>query len=193
MPCPEKFKETLQEFGIEKDIINKINDGYENLVSGSPKKEKAAYFKRATDILVEEVDIDTVHKLYISNSCCKGGLREKASKEFAKKYADLPYFERLKHICEVPYMGAPVLESDNVICVNAVNYGVSGKYSCACSNYNKAGFTEKVAKDYCYCCAGHFLHHYKIMLGINLSVMDIVSSPLDSEGSMPCVIRFHID
>lgn len=95
------------------------------------------------------------------------GLREKTS----KKYADLTYFERLKHICEVPYMGAPVLESGNVICVNAVNYGVSGKY----------------------CCAGHFLHHYKIMLGINLSVMDIVSSPLDNEGSMPCVIRFHID
>lgn len=192
MPSPEKFIETLKLFEIQDEIINIVTEGFEGIVSRSPKKEKAAFFKRATDILIKECDVDTVHRLYESNACCKGGSREKASKEFAKKYADIDYIERLKHINEVPYMGSPMLESDNVICVHAVQYIVSGKYACACSNFNKSGYGENVLKDYCYCCAGHFLYHYQIMLGVKLKTLEIVSSPLDSGGAEPCVIRFLI-
>ena len=192
MPCPEKFKESLHLFHIQKDIIERINDGFEELVSSSPKKKKAAYFKRATDILIEEANADTVHELFESNACCKGGAREKASRAFAKKYADADYAERLKHISEVPYMGTAELEKGNIICVHAVRYMVSGKYACACSNFNKSGFGEKVSKDYCYCCAGHFLHHYQIMLGIRLKTLEIVASPMDSDGTEPCIIRFLV-
>lgn len=192
MPSPEKFKESLHLFHIQKDIIERINDGYEELVSRSPKKKKAAYFKRATDILIDETNTDAVHELFESNACCKSGAREKASKAFAKKYADVGYAGRLKHIGEVPYMGTAELEKDNVICVHAVQYMVSGKYACACPTFNKSGFGEKVLKDYCYCCAGHFLYHYQIMLGIRLKTWEIVSSPLDSDGAEPCVIRFLI-
>ncbi|MGN0634167.1 MAG: hypothetical protein ACI4JW_09905 [Oscillospiraceae bacterium] len=192
MPSPEKFIESLKQFNIQDDIVQRINEGYEGIVSRSPKKKKVAYFKRATDILISETDADMVHRLYESNACCKGGSREKASKEFARKYADIDYTERLKHIVEVPYMGVPVLESGNVICVHAVRYVVSGKYACACPTFNKSGYGEKVLKDYCYCCAGHFLHHYQIMLGVRLKTLEIVSSPLDSGGEKPCVIRFLV-
>lgn len=51
MPCPEKFKESLKEFNISEEIVNQVNEGFEELISSSPKKRKAAYFKRATDIL----------------------------------------------------------------------------------------------------------------------------------------------
>lgn len=51
MPCPEKFKESLIEFGIDSDIIALINKDNDDLVSSSPKAKKAAYFKRAMDIL----------------------------------------------------------------------------------------------------------------------------------------------
>ena len=192
MPCPEKFRNSLKEYNIKEDLINCINEGYEDLVSSSGKKRKAAYFKRATDILTENADISTVHNLYESNACCKGGSREKAAKAFAKKYEGVDYAERLRHIDEVAYMGTAVLESDNVICVNAVRYVVGDKFACACSNFNKSGYTEKVKKDYCYCCAGHFLHHYQIMLGVKLKTKEIVSSPLDGGGAEPCVIRFSV-
>lgn len=192
MPCPEKFMETLNEFSIDEALVTRINEGYEELVSSSPKKSKAAYFKRATDILMENADAEVVHEIYERNACCKGGSREKTSKAFAKKYADLDYVERIRHVDEVPNMGTAVLENENVICVHAVNYVVSGKFACACSNFNKSDYHDKVLKDYCYCCAGHFLHHYQIMLGIQLKTLEIVSSPLDSGGAESCVIRFSI-
>ena len=53
MPCPEKFRETLVQYNIPQEIITQINQGFEDLVSSSPKKKKALYFKRATDILSE--------------------------------------------------------------------------------------------------------------------------------------------
>lgn len=192
MPCPEKFRESLKEFHMEEEIIHQVNEGYEDLVSSSPKKRRAAYFKRATDILMSNANVEDVHNLYESNACCKGGTREKASKAFAKKYAGEDYTERIKHVDEVPYMGTAVLEKDNVICVHAVHYVVSDKFSCACTNFNKSGYSEKVLKDYCYCCAGHFLHHYQIMLGVKLKTLEIVFSPLDSDGLEPCVIRFLV-
>lgn len=192
MPCPEKFRETLVQQNIPLDIICQINQGFEDLVSSSPKKKKALYFKRATEILCENCDIDTVHSLYESNACCKGGAREEASKQFASKYAQLSVKERIEHIEEVPYMGNAFLEDDGVISVNAVYYKVGEEFACACSNYNKSGFQESVRSDYCYCCAGHFLHHYQIMLGVKLKTREIVSSPLESHGKAPCVIRFKI-
>lgn len=192
MPCPEKFRESLERFEIAEKIVTKINEGFEDLVSSSPKKKKAEFFQRATEILMEHADTDTVHRLFEDNACCKGGSREKASKEFAKKYQELDYVERLKYVAEVPYMGTAVLEGDSVICVQAVSYVVGERFACACSNFNKSGFQEPVQKDYCYCCAGHFLHHYQIMLGVKLRTLEIVSSPLDSQGAEPCVMRFQV-
>lgn len=49
-----------------------------------------------------------------------------------------------------------------------------------------------VSRNYCVCCAGHFKHHYEIMLGVKLKTIEIVSSPLDSNGENPCVIKFAI-
>lgn len=56
MPCPEKFRETLAQFYIADSVIRQIEDGYEGIVSRTPKKITAAYFKRAIDILTEQVE-----------------------------------------------------------------------------------------------------------------------------------------
>lgn len=192
MPCPEKFMELLKESDIDEEVVAQVIEGFEDLVSSSPKKRKAVFFKRATEILMQKADTETVHGLYECNACCKGGAREKASKAFATKYANADYIERLTHVEEVPYMGRAGLESGNIICVYAVEYMVEGRYACACSNFNKCGYSESVLKDYCYCCAGHFLHHYQIMLGVKLKTLEIVSSPLDSKGANPCIIRFEV-
>ena len=54
-------------------------------------------------------------------------------------------------------------------------------------------FDESVSQNFCFCCTGHFKHHYEIMLGVKLKTLEIVSSPLDSNGKNPCVIKFEID
>ena len=37
MPCPEKFKESLKDFDIKEEIVAQVNEGFEDLVSSSPK------------------------------------------------------------------------------------------------------------------------------------------------------------
>lgn len=56
MPCPEKFRDPLEKFNVDSDTVAKINKGYEDVVSRTPKKIKTAYFKHAVDILTQEVE-----------------------------------------------------------------------------------------------------------------------------------------
>lgn len=89
-------------------------------------------------------------------------------------------------------MGKPLRNEDGTITVNAVSYSNGEKYLCACSNFNWIVYSDSVAKEYCFCCAGHFKYHYEIMLGVKLKTLEITSSPLDSDGKNPCVIKFAI-
>ena len=100
--------------------------------------------------------------------------------------------EKLEKIKSVPNMGIPVKNADGTITVNAVSYSDGEKYLCGCSNFNGLNFDYDVSKNYCFCCAGHFKHHYEIMLGVKLNTVEIISSPLDSKGQNPCVIKFEI-
>lgn len=191
MPCPEKFRESLQEFCVEDSVIRQINEGYEELAGRSPKKLKAAYFKRALDVMNQELEPEKLQELLEWNACCKSGMREKASKRFGKENADLPLEEKLEKIKAVPYMGKPIINQDGSITVSAVEYWDGENYLCACSNFNKLKRDYSVSKNYCYCCAGHFKYHYELMLGMKLETVEIVSSPLDSDGRYPCVIQFR--
>ena len=193
MPSPEKFKKSLEKFGIDEEVVLQINEGYEDIVDKASKKIKAAYFKRAVDIMEEQVEPQKLQDIFEWNACCKGGKREKISKVFAKENVNLSIQERLQKIKEVPNMGEPFQSEDGIITVKAVSYSDGEKYLCACSNFNGIEYDYSVSKKYCYCCAGHFKHHYEIMLGVKLKTVEIKSSPLDSNGKNPCVIKFAIE
>lgn len=192
MPCPEKFMETLIRLNVGSDVISLISQDYAGITSKAPKKTKAAYFKHATDVLTARLDADTLREIYEANACCKSGARLKTSKAFAKDNADASLEEKLARIPPVTNMGRPVLNADGTITVHAVSYLRDGKYRCACPNFNGLKYDYSVSRSYCFCCAGHFKFHYEIMLGIKLDTLEIVSSPLDSDGRNPCVIRFAI-
>ncbi len=55
MPLPEKFRETLQDAKIDKNVVCKINCDYENVVSKTNKKIKCAYFEQAIKVMKEEL------------------------------------------------------------------------------------------------------------------------------------------
>lgn len=192
MPSPEKFKKSLEMYGVDEKVISQINEGYEDVVDQTPKKTRAAYFKRAVDIMTEQVDSQKLQDIFEWNACCKGGAREKTSKAFAKENAHLSVDERLKKIKGVPNMGEPVRNEDGTITVKAVSYSDGERYLCACPNFNGLTCDDKVSSNYCYCCAGHFKYHYEIMLGVKLKTLEIESSPLESNGKKPCVIKFAI-
>ena len=88
MPSIEKFKESLANFNVDENIISQINEGFDGIVSKSAKKTKAAYFKRAVDIMTKQMDNQKLQEIFEWNACCKSGARVKASKAFAKENAD---------------------------------------------------------------------------------------------------------
>lgn len=192
MPCPEKFKESLNIYKIDSKIINEINEGYENLVSSSPKKEKAKYFRRAMNIFDRSVDCKIVTELMDYNGCCKTGAREKNLKAFAKENKDKTLEEKIALIKNVRNMGTPKLLEDGTIYILAVQYYDGKKYRCACPNFNSSLEFLDTSKTYCKCCAGHFKHHYQIMLSLELRLVEVASSPLGSDGAFPCAFIFEI-
>ncbi len=194
MPCPEKFSESLVKFNVEQKVVDEIQKGYEDLVSKSPKKEKAAYFKRAVDIMDEKLAPEQVQEILESNACCKTGTRNKASKEFAQMYAELPLEEKLDKISNAHHlnMGSPELTEDGTLRVHAIYYIKGDRFECACSNFHNLKRDYRVSRSYCYCCGGHFKYHYEIMLGLKLRLKGVDSSPLDTEGGDPCIFDYEI-
>ena len=73
MPCPEKFRESLEKFGVVHTLVSEINEGHEGLVSSSPKKQKAEYFSRAMQLFDEHLDFESKCEILDYNACCKGG------------------------------------------------------------------------------------------------------------------------
>ena len=140
----------------------------------------------------QDTNPDIIQEVFEWNACCKGGSREKASKAFAKENSTLSFSDKLEKIKSVPYMGQPVLNEDGTLTLHAIYYSDGDKFLCACPNFTKVNRDYPVSKNYCFCCAGHFKYHYEIMLGVRLKTLEIISSPLDSEGKNPCVIRYVV-
>lgn len=194
MPSPEKFRDTLNDFNVEKDVRDAIYEGYDRIVSKTSKKEKSAFFRQAIEIMNERLPKDKVQEILEANACCRSGAREKCSKEFARINAHRSIEERLKLISLRPYMnmGKASLLDDGTILVNGVFYQPGDRYECACPTVSRVKRDYAIPREYCFCCGGHFKYHYEIMLNVKLDLVEIVSSPHDTNGEMPCAFRYKI-
>jgi len=59
MAKPETLKRVLEEQNVDKNVINKINNGYENVTNKSAKKAKAKYLFHAINEMDKSLDKDT--------------------------------------------------------------------------------------------------------------------------------------
>ena len=194
MPSPEKFRETLAEFAVDEATVRRINAGYEDVVSKTNKKIKSAYMKQALEVMNEILPKERVQEIIEANACCKSGARLKASKAFAKEYTNLKLEEKLSIISQKPelYMGQAHLDESGDIIVTGAGIHNGIKFECVCPTISKVKRDYAIPREYCYCCGGHFKYHYEIMLGVKLKLAEIVSSPHDTDGEMPCVFRYEI-
>jgi hypothetical protein len=194
MPSPEKFRETLDDFHVEKEIMDEMYRGFDKLISKTNKKIKSAFFKQALEVMNEKLPKEKVQDIIEANDCCKSGAREKNSKEFAKNNAELGIADKLKLISNRQYlnMGSEELDEDGFLMVHAVSYHPEEKFECACPTVSKIKRDYAIPREYCYCCGGHFKYHYEIMLGVKLKLVEIVSSPHDTDGEKPCAFRYYI-
>lgn len=194
MPSPEKFRQTLDDFHVEQGLINEMYQGFGKLESKTNKKIKTAFFTQALEVMNRRLPPEKVQEIFEANACCKSGVREKYSKEFARINSGLDISDRLKLISARPYlnMGSAELDEEGFLLVHAVYYRPGSSFECACPTLSKIKRDDAIPREYCWCCGGHFKYHYEIMLGLRLKLADIVSSPHDTDGEQPCAFRYEI-
>jgi hypothetical protein len=189
MTAVKRFKNALQEFQVEEGVVAQIFKGYETVSDRSKKEKRAAFFIQAIERMEELLDRQLCHDIRDACACSKGGWRLKSMQKIAKECEGQSIEQRLQAIGQVTYLGNPVLNEDGTI---TAGIGDVGGFQCPCPVFDGVELEQAVSKTYCYCCAGHFRHHYQIALGKRLRTRDVVSSALESRGKEPCRFVFEI-
>ena len=189
MTAIKRFKNALQEFQVDEDIVSQVFQGYESISDRSKKERRAAFFIQAIERMESLLDRQLCHDIRDACACSKGGWRLKAMQRIAKECEGQSVEQKLQAIGQVKYMGNPVLNEDGTI---TAGVGDVGGFQCPCPVFGSVELEQAPSKTYCYCCAGHFRHHYQIALGKRLRTRDVVSSALASRRKEPCRFVFEI-
>ncbi|MBN1976764.1 MAG: hypothetical protein JW918_05130 [Anaerolineae bacterium] len=189
MTAVQRFKHALGEFQVKEGVVAQIFQGYETVSDRSKKETRAAFFIQAVERMEALLDRELCHEIRDACACSKGGWRLKAMQKIAKECEGHSVEQKLQAIGQVTYMGNPVLNEDGTI---TAGIGDVGGFPCPCPVFDGVALEQAVSKTYCYCCAGHFRHHYQIALGKRLRTRDVVSSALESRGKEPCRFVFEI-
>lgn len=194
MPSPQKLLKSLEEYGVDSDVISRIRDGYDGIRDNSTKKVRTAFMRHAMRILDEALEPEKRYEVIDSCACCLGGKRAEAVKQFVKSMAgqDLTLAEKVEALRKArPFYNNTRLNDDGTI-TDGVYYQVDGRYRCPCPGLDFGGMSEPISRTYCLCCGGHFRHHIQKALGIKLKTKQVASSALESLGKEPCVFVFEV-
>ncbi|MCL5997324.1 MAG: DUF6144 family protein [Chloroflexi bacterium] len=189
MAAIQRFRAALQECQVDPDVTAEIMGGYESITDKAKKEDRAAFFVQAMQRMDARLDAETCHAIRDACACSKGGWRLKAVQKLAREYADRGLEEKLQALGQVRYMGKPVLNEDGTI---TAGIGDEGGFECPCPVFNGSKVQGPVSITYCYCCAGHFRHHYQIALGKTLKTRAVLSSALESGRTRPCRFVYEI-
>jgi len=185
----KRIQQAVEKLGVSDEVLAQFNKI--EYLKGNHPEPFVALVSLMDEHLTKEQRLSIMEK----EGCCKGGQRDKDCKTFAKEHADKPLAEKLKLISGIQYMMSPSLNEDGTITIawgghqNGVH---TGKTTCSCGTIKKLKQPFTVSSTYCGCCAGHFLYHYQNALGVKLRLKEIVSSPLNTGGEIPCSFTFEI-
>ena len=191
MAKPETLKRVLVEHNVDKNIVNKINDGYENVTNKSARKKKTQYLFHAINEMDKSLDNDLCQKIMHECACTIGSSLEKKVRLLAEKINGLSLKEKIKKVGEIKHLGNPILRKDGTILVNLANTNENGKYICPCPQVSGVDIEKPKTHTYCLCCAGHIKFQYGIVLEKKIDVK-VKSSPFESNGKKPCVFLITI-
>lgn len=193
MPYPKPLFESLHAHHVDEAVIDEVYGGFEDLLGEgkATKKRTHTFFVRAMALLEERLDEQTRIQVLDACACCKGGVRDRATRAFGKEYAGRPLAEKVEALGQVHNMCSPVLREDGTIVVRFGRPTDHG-FRCSCPCVVSDRPAPDISSTYCLCCAGHFRYHYQQALGVPLRTLKVRSSPLNSQGREPCAIVFQV-
>ena len=185
----KRMGETMREMKISQEILEQMD--FNASTAGNNPLPTIAVINKMDEHLTDEQKYTVMAK----EGCCKSGKPDKDCKAFGKEHADKSFAEKLALVHTVKNMMSPALNEDGSFTVTMSGHqnGVHrGRTTCSCGMIKKLKQPFTVSKTYCGCCAGHYLYHYQNMLDVKLKIKVINSSPLDTDGEMPCQFTFEI-
>lgn len=191
MPDVHRIRQSLAARSIADAVIDRITEGYEAIPDKAPKKIRAPFLAQVIGRLDATLDAETVREIMDWCACCKSGVRERNVRRFAEVSRGQSLAERIPGLWNVPNMGRPVL-NDNGTIESGISWKDNDVFRCACPCFSGVPLKDPVSVTYCYCCAGHFRHHYQNALGVQLKTKAVLSSPLESLGTRPCRFLFEV-
>ena len=185
----ERLNQSLEKYGIDKDIHKKIMESGESIKGKSTQEEKAEWCFNAMNLMDDLLDENTRNKVREDCACLTGGTREKFCKKINKDYSSTE--ERIKAVNESHYIFG-----------HEIKITGKGKYEvyffdesipekrCSCLNGRLHCINKKWSKTWCYCCGGHVKQHLETILGKKLEVK-IIASALTSMGKKSCHFKLN--
>ena len=179
-----KLAEQLENAGIDREKIDQIMEGGEDILRKSKPEKKAEWLKGAMIRMNRLLDNETRKVVREGCACCLGGQRLKTSKSIEKENDSLE--DRINAANEANYVGSVTMMEDGEVLAQ-FDLQKTAPYRCYCLPQAK----EPLPIIYCYCCGGHVKHHLQIALGRELDCT-VRSSALSSGGKKPCTFSFRI-
>jgi len=188
MPYIDKIKKTMKKQGIPAEIL-------EQFVIHDPLnlEETIAFMDQMDRLLSKEQCLAVMEE----QGCVKTGKMNVACRVFGQEHMDKTLEEKINLLdgANIPYRLPCRLNCDGTFSVFGHEYGydLKSSYKCGCHEIKKLPQQPtNISLTYCGCCGGLWRHLYQNALGIKLRLIEIVSSPLSSNGEKPCEWLYEI-
>ena len=148
-------------------------------------KDKIEFTKQMDELLNKEQIISVMAE----QGCCKN----EPTEEFMSQLTGKSIEERIRALNAMGKNKAAChrLNEDGTLSI-FWDFEENGKYRCVCSTINELPEHTTVSLTYCGCCSGHVKYHSENFLGVKLRLLEIVSSPISSNGEKYCEHLFEI-
>ena len=196
MASLESLKKNMEKMKISPEIMAQMNF--------DPSMSDTTYNGTVRILLAKMEELLTKEQrltLMEKEGCCKGfededGIEMDAKdRAFVEKYTNKPLAEKIR-LHNTEYDVSSVLNGDDTITIYWSGYqnGVhSGKTTCSCPHIiREVKDISTIAITYCGCCAGHMKYHFELALEIKLRLIEIISSPFNTNGEKGCGFLYRI-
>ena len=190
MPHIQAIKKAMFDQKMPKEIIEQFtfSQTEENIV-----EEVVSLLNQMDKLLTEEQRLSIMEE----DGCYKTGQADEMNASFGRIHEGKTVEERIALFNdENVHPNVPChVNADGTLTV-FWEIGEKGFYHCVCAQFNKLKEnqpqTKNITKTFCGCCGGHIRHHYQNILGVKLKLIEIVSSPISSNGEKRCEFLFEI-
>ena len=181
-----KLSEQLELAGIDREIIDRIMDGGEDILRKTGPEKKADWLRAAMNRMDNLLDLPTRKAVREACACRVSRQMGKGSLAVAQENATLEGRIAATNKTYMTFGGGVWMQDNGDIMVRFAPKGPEG-YRCSC--LPKA--EKPLSVTYCYCCAGHIKYHFRLSLGLKLEATPR-GTALSTGGKKPCTFSLRI-